>query len=394
MSNESTTFEPPLRLCWLNDDSKLTHEMIATIDYNVCLNRNGYTDRHGKRQVVVELYQQGRRRVINTHIHVAAADFAYGRIQTSHPDYDLLNRRIGRIVRQLMLLEDEMLNADIDPTPQRVADAYLHHQTQTATVSEWVEAIITPSVRRTTTKDNYRVMCRSLEAFHPHITLGELSHDVLERWQNWMRNERHLCQNTISNRLKTLRCLVTEAIKRDVIRADHDPFRHIRIPEITARHEHLTEHELTRLEQATLPSHQLRHVRDAFLFCCYTGLRWSDFRSLTADHLSPTAAGPDILLRQHKTGTPLRIPLAHLWQGKPLALLHRYGTPEHLVDIGDNKTACAQGVCPPVHLRTADVPSLQRLTTALRHAHFAYGAVGGRRGWYAKPLKQKENAPV
>ena len=38
------------------------------------------------------------------------------------------------------------------------------------------------------------------------------------------------------------------------------------------------------------------------------------------------------------------------------------------------------------HLRTADVPSLQRLTTALRHAHFAYGAVGGRRGWYAKQL--------
>lgn len=46
------------------------------------------------------------------------------------------------------------------------------------------------------------------------------------------------------------------------------------------------------------------------------------------------------------------------------------------------------------HLRTADVPSLQRLTTALRRGHFAYGAVGGHRGWYAKPLKQKENASV
>jgi hypothetical protein len=55
--------------------------MIAAIDYNVCLNRNGYVNRFGERQVVVEIYQQGQRRVINTHIHVRQEDFSMGRIQ-------------------------------------------------------------------------------------------------------------------------------------------------------------------------------------------------------------------------------------------------------------------------------------------------------------------------
>lgn len=319
--------------------------MIAAINYNVCLSRNGYADRLGRRQVVVELYQQGRRRVINTHVHVPAADFAHGRIQPSHPDHDLLNRRIRRIVRQLMELEDEMLDRDVAPTPQRLAEAYLHHQTQTATVRQWVESIVLPSQRRPTTKGVYRTLCQSLDDFQPDLRLGDLSHDVIERWQNWMRNERHLCPNTITCRLKALRCLVSEAVKRDVIRADHDPFRHIRIPEITPRCEHLSEQELALLEQAPLTSDRLRRVRDAFLFCCLTGLRWSDFRALTSANLV-TQAPPDgtvptvaLQLRQHKTGRPLQLPLTSLFGGRPLQLIARNHTLERLTDIGDNQYA-------------------------------------------------------
>lgn len=316
--------------------------MLSAINYNICLNRNGYTNRRGTRQVIIELYQQGTRRVINTNIHVAAADFANGRIQPTNPDYDLLNRRIRRIQRQLMELEDEMLDRDICPTPQRLADAYLHHQTTTATITEWVEAVINSSQRRTTTKGIYHTLCHSLNEFQPQIRLGDLSHDTITRWQNWMVTERHLCKNTVSCRLKALRCLVNEAIKRDVIRADRDPFRHIHIPEITARREHLTEEELQQIEHATLPTPQLRRVRDAFLFCCYTGLRWSDFRTLRAEAVVVEGDGASsaiLSLRQHKTGRPLHLPLGALFGGKPLALLRRYKTIEHLTRIGDNRTA-------------------------------------------------------
>ena len=313
--------------------------MIAAVDYNVCLSRSGYMNRQGLRQVVIEVYQMGCRRALNTHIHVLAADFAYGRVQPSHPDHDLLNRRIRRMVRRLMELEDEMLDAGHEPTPERIIDAYIHHLTRSATIGEWIDSVVEPSGRRTGTKGNYRALRHSLNDFHPGLRIREISYDLIERWMNWMRTERHLCPNTITCRLKSLRCLVNEAIKRDVLRVDEDPFKHIRIPEIKARREHLTEQELAAIEQLKISDKKLSHVRDAFLFCCYTGLRWSDFRALTSSNLS----GQLLILRQHKTGHPVRIPLATLWEGKALALIARYATLERLAHVGSN-LACNQAV--------------------------------------------------
>ena len=178
------------------------------------------------------------------------------------------------------------------------------------------------------------------------VWLTDINHDMLVRFQYWMRNERHLCDNTISLRLKALRCLVSEAIKRDILRPDEDPFRHIRIPEIKARREHLTEQELQVLESAVLPNSHLCHVRDAFLFCCYTGLRWSDFRRLTSANLqSPTL----LVLRQQKTGQPLHIPLDTLWNGRSLLLIHRYNTLDRLAAIGSN-TRCNRALRHIAHL--------------------------------------------
>ncbi|MBQ9362577.1 MAG: site-specific integrase [Bacteroidaceae bacterium] len=306
--------------------------MIAAVDYNVCLNRNGYVNKNGTRQVVIEIYQCGSRRTLNTHIHVAAQDFAYGRIQPSHPDYDLLNRRIRRIVRRLMELEDEMLNAGYDSTPERILNAYVHNLTRSATVSEWIASVIVPSGRKNGTKELYHSLIHSLEDFHPGLRIREISYDLIERWRNWMRTDRHLADSTISCRMKTLRCIINEAIKRDVLRVDEDPFKHIRIPEIKARHEHLSEQELQSLEQVEISNKHLSHVRDAFLFCCYTGLRWSDFRSLTSANL----CGRILILNQQKTDRHLQIPIDTLWGGKAALLISQYGTLEHLADIGSN----------------------------------------------------------
>ena len=310
--------------------------MLTAITYNICLNRNGYVNRQGLRQVVIELYQPGRRCSLNTRLHVLPQDFHLGRIQPSDPNHDLLNRQLRRIVRRLMELEDEMLDNRQEPTPQLIVEAYRHNLTRSATISEWVESVIQPSGRRSLTKRNYLTLTNSLQLFHPNLCIRDITHDIIERWQNWMRDERHLTANTIALRLKTLRCLVNEALKRNVLRHDEDPFRHIHIPEIKARHEHLTDAELALLANAPLPTRRLRHIRDAFLFCCYTGLRWSDFRHLTTANLTNVHAQPTLTLRQQKTGRPLTIPLAALFHGAPLAILARYPTIERLAAIGDN----------------------------------------------------------
>ena len=325
--------------------------MIAQINYNICLSRNGYQRRDGRRSVVVELYQPGTglRRVVSTGVRVAPQDFAYGRVQPSEADHDLLNRRLRRIVRTLMELEDEMLDQRREPTPQRLVDAYRHHQTPSATVTEWVAAVVEGSQRREVTKRMYRTVVASLETFMPGLRLRQLTYDVVTRWQQWMTAERGLCANTVALRLKALRCLVNEAVRRDVLHADDDPFRRIRIGEITPRREHLTADELQALEAYSPEEERLRRVRDAFLFCCYTGLRWGDFAHLTASAVSEETDGVRrsesergggeavvLTLRQRKTGGTVRLPLHLLFGGRALTILRQYAAVEALAAVGTN----------------------------------------------------------
>ena len=309
--------------------------MLTAINYNITLCRNGYSNRQGLRQLVIELRQDGQRRTLNTHLHVSPNDFNAGRVQPTNPDHDLLNRRLRRTLRRLMELEDEMTDAGQQPTPDRLIDAYRHNLTPSATISEWVASVITPSARKESTKGLYRTLATCIEAFAPGLRLRDINYDLLQRWQNWMRTQQNLGENTIIIRMKTLRCLVSEAVKRDVIGYDSDPFRRIRIPEMKARREHLTMQELQQLEQTPIADRHLSHIRDAFLFCCYTGLRWGDFRSLSTASLS----GQLLVVSQHKTGHSLRIPLDTLFGGKPARLLQRYQTPEQLAAVGDNKEA-------------------------------------------------------
>lgn len=40
------------------------------------------------------------------------------------------------------------------------------------------------------------------------------------------------------------------------------------------------------------------------------------------------------------------------------------------------------------HVRMTDVPSIKKLTLALKACHFPYGKIQGVRGWYACAIKK------
>ena len=68
----------------------------------------------------------------------------------------------------------------------------------------------------------------------------------------------------------------------------------------------LTAAELARLEKALLPAN-LVQVRDAFLFCCYTGLRYSDLAALHEGNVKEWDGGRILRLTQTKTRTGVSI---------------------------------------------------------------------------------------
>ena len=91
--------------------------------------------------------------------------------------------------------------------------------------------------------------------------------------------------------------------------------------------------ELSLLEKALLPS-TLVATRDAFLFCCYTGLRRSDLSALSTANVQTWDGSRILRLTQTKTRTAVSIYLTP----PAVALLDKYeGTREHLLPAYSNQ---------------------------------------------------------
>lgn len=248
--------------------------MIAKISYNITLNRNGYVNRKGTREVVIELYQLGTRAIINTHIRVTTQELKYGRFQECCPLQMEYTRILDEMIQELTRIEMEIICSHRECTPRKLRDAWRNNLSRSALLLDFTESVVAPSSRKANTKAAYRTLVRGLEEFVPGLRIKDINHDFLERWVNWQRSVKFAMDNTIIGRLKALRCLMNEAIKRDVLTVDEDPFKAFTIGEMKSKKEYLTEGELHRMERANVADGRHGHVRDAFLFCCYTGLRW------------------------------------------------------------------------------------------------------------------------
>lgn len=80
---------------------------------------------------------------------------------------------------------------------------------------------------------------------------------------------------------------------------------------------------------------KLRHVLDAFLFCCYTGLRFSDFCQLSPANFIKVNGQRWLHFTSIKTGVELRLPLHLLFEGKALVILDRYNISD-FANLGSN----------------------------------------------------------
>lgn len=135
--------------------------------------------------------------------------------------------------------------------------------------------------------------------------------------------------------MRNLRTLTHEAISAGHLTTDANPFLHFTIRQEKTEHRFLKPEELATIEKTPLKG-ILKHVRDAFLFCCYTGLRFSDFKRISPGNLSEMNGKPWLHIKTEKTGYHVQIPLSLIFKGKALRILKRYPTIEDFTNIGSN----------------------------------------------------------
>ena len=155
----------------------------------------------------------------------------------------------------------------------------------------------------------------ALTAYNINVAMRDVNRDYIIGLTNFLRNDyrsprgKKLKDYSVLNYLGCLRNALNMAVREDVI-ADNPIMKlsaqdKVKAPE--SQREYLTVEEVQQLEATDSP---YPHIKQAFLFACYTGLRCSDVRSITWGKIVKDGEKYRLHTVMFKTKRPFYIPLS------------------------------------------------------------------------------------
>ena len=306
------------------------------IRYRLVYNRKNTLNKQGTALVQVEAKLNQRNIYLTTNLYLRPEHWCKDSAQViNHPHAVDLNALLFEFIIHLQSIELGFWKRGIQPTLALLRDAVHKKAPATITFPAFARSAINSSDKRDSTKENLLTTVGQLELFRPGLDFADLNYTMLKDFETWLR-EQGKGVNTVAKHLRQLRTLVNEAINDGYMSADAYPFRKFRIKQEKPQKPFLTPDELRKLEALQLADQRQQHVLDAFLFCCYTGLRYSDFRAINASYVVQINRSPWLCFTMQKTNITVRLPLALLFDGKAVQLLDRYSSVEDFAKIPGN----------------------------------------------------------
>ncbi len=305
------------------------------IKYRLVYNRKKQLNKQGTALVQVEASLNQRKVYFKTNIYLKPEHWDKRISQVIvHPQADDLNSMLFEFVLHLQGIELALWKRGVPATLSLLKDAMKKNRPVNVTFPVFAKEYVTHSDRRESTKENLYTTITVLQEFRPGLDFKDITYTFLKDFEVYLR-EKGNGVNTVAKHLRQLRTLVNEAINQGYIHADAYPFRKFKIKQEKGRHEFLTPDELKKLENLEVSDRKLRHVLDAFLFCCYVGLRFSDFCQLKQSNFIKVNGKKWLHFKSIKTGIELHLPLHLLFEGKALAILDKYNIAE-FASLGSN----------------------------------------------------------
>jgi site-specific recombinase XerD len=155
--------------------------------------------------------------------------------------------------------------------------------------------------------------------------LKDLKLQFLYDFEYYLKTEKKFMPNTVYKTTQRLRRVVRVSIGAEYL--VKDPFILHKASKPKKQVIYLSEPELKALEKHEFSQERLQHVKDMFVFCCYTGLGYQEMSSLEAKHIIKGFDGNLwVEMVRQKTDKKVSIPLLP----KALELMEKYaeGTPK------------------------------------------------------------------
>lgn len=178
----------------------------------------------------------------------------------------------------------------------------------------------------------YFFVLQKFNRYAPALEWDDFTADTIKGFREYMRTLGNN-ENTVCKTLATLKNLVNKY--RDSKNIERTPFKGIKIGHVRSLRQYLSLEELGKLFKQFMERHGALSrpqfdALQAFLFSCYTGLRYSDLKSLSESEIANNV----IRKQMHKTKDIVYIPLTP--QAKELIALPGHQEKGHILRVTEN----------------------------------------------------------
>lgn len=305
------------------------------IRYRLVYNRRKKLNTQGRALIQCECSLDKRKIYATTRVYIRPCEWDYdnGQVSEKHPNHKSLNAYLFEFMFNLEKAELDIWKRGGVPTLQQIKEVIVGSRCSEVTFDSFARESVKKSDRRKGSKENILNTLKTLKQYKPSYNWDDITYSFIKDFERYLRM-RGSKLNTIAKHLTCLKTMVNEAIRQGFM--TYNPFVKFKIRHEKGAHSFLTNEELKILECLKLSSEKLQHTLDAFLFCCYVGLRFSDFKSLKQEHIVMKEGFEWLKFKSQKTGVDLDLPLYLLGGGKAVGMIRQYSSMKAFTDIGCN----------------------------------------------------------
>ncbi len=140
------------------------------------------------------------------------------------------------------------------------------------------------------------------------VRLKDLDLKFIKDLEYFFKTELKLKQATVYRSIQRVKKIIQFAIAENYLQKD--PFHLYKNKKYKTVIVYLTDEELKRLEKHTFSQVRLQQVKDLFIFCCYTGLAYTEMSSLTTNNIEVGFDGNEwIEMIRKKTNRKISVPV-------------------------------------------------------------------------------------
>ncbi len=306
------------------------HKTDIMIKYKLVYNRKNNLKKDGTALVQFEIYKDRTRKYVSTEIGISPKywDKKESKVSANHPRAEEFNMILNDLVQNLESILRKAKLMEKEYNIDQIIDLMKHEESNS--LSEFMTKEIEKDLRiKDKTKKDLLNTRNRINSFNGTASLKDVDYKFIIDFDNYLRSLNYSI-NTIGKLHKNLKRFLNLAIKYNLISQNDYPYRNFNVERESTKRDALTMKEISAIENLNYSSDSVNdHVKDMFLFACYTGLRISDVIRLKTTFCKMSNSGWMLEFKTFKVRKMAYLPLQSLFKdcnlkSKPERILDKY----------------------------------------------------------------------